>query len=78
MKNQNKVVILGTAEFSRNVKQIEFMSACDIYEFDIDHMLQKVTSYCVIEKEDQNQDYRHSQNSSFLKTLLINLKIGIV
>lgn len=51
IENDNKVVVTGTAEFSKNGKRIEFISACDVSEFDDNKMLQKITSYCIVEKE---------------------------
>lgn len=50
IENENKVVITGTAEFLKNGKRIEFISSCDIYEFKDDNMLQRITSYCIVEK----------------------------
>ncbi|HLO44076.1 MAG TPA: nuclear transport factor 2 family protein [Leadbetterella sp.] len=44
----NKVVINGTAEFSRNGQRISFVSACDLYEFDDSDQIQRITSYCII------------------------------
>ena len=53
IENANKIAIAGTAELSENGKRIEFISACDVYEFDKNRMLQKITSYCLVEKEDE-------------------------
>jgi len=47
----NKVVVTGTAELSKQGKRIEFISACDVYEFNDNNMVQKITSYCLVEKE---------------------------
>ena len=49
-----KVVITGTADLSKNGTHIEFISACDVYEFSTDTMLLKITSYCLIENEEQH------------------------
>jgi SnoaL-like domain len=46
----NKVVINGTAEFLRNNKRVSFVSACDIYEFEKDNQIKKITSYCIQSK----------------------------
>ncbi len=46
----NKVVINGTAEFLREKKRVSFVSACDIYEFNDDNLIQKITSYCIQSK----------------------------
>ncbi len=43
----NKVVINGTAEFLRNNERVSFVSACDIYEFNDQNKIQKITSYCI-------------------------------
>lgn len=53
IESPSKVIITGTAELSKNANRIEFISACDIYEFDADDVLQKITSYCVVENEEQ-------------------------
>lgn len=46
----NKVVINGTAEFLRDKKRVSFVSACDIYEFNDNDQIQKITSYCIQSK----------------------------
>lgn len=50
IENKNKVVITGTAELSKNTKRIAFISACDVYQFNNSGQLQKITSYCLVEK----------------------------
>jgi len=50
IESSNKVVITGTAELSKNGKRIEFISACDVYDFNDETQLQKITSYCLVEK----------------------------
>lgn len=47
----NKVVISGTAEFSREKKRVSFVSACDVYEFDDNNRIQNITSYCIQSKK---------------------------
>lgn len=47
----NKFVIIGTAEFFRNGKQINFISACDVYEFNIENQIDRITSYCIPDKD---------------------------
>ncbi|NOU20037.1 MAG: nuclear transport factor 2 family protein [Bacteroidales bacterium] len=47
ISDNNKVVINGTAEFLRDRKQLSFVSACDVYEFDDNKQLVRITSYCV-------------------------------
>lgn len=51
IKQDNKVVVNGTAEFLRNGKRVSFVSACDLYEFDKDNKIQKITSYCIQKNE---------------------------
>ena len=46
----NKVVVTGTAEFIREGKRVSFVSACDVYEFNDDNQLVKISSYCIPEK----------------------------
>ncbi len=49
----NKVVINGTAEFLRDNQRVSFVSACDIYEFDENNQIQKITSYCIQKAKNQ-------------------------
>lgn len=42
-----KVVVNGTAEFLRDNNRISFVSACDLYEFNDNNQIQKITSYCI-------------------------------
>ena len=46
-----RVAINGTAEFIRDGKRVNFVSACDVYEFNDDNKLQAITSYCIAEKK---------------------------
>lgn len=48
--DKNTVAVNGTAEFIREGKRVNFVSACDIYEFNEDNELQSVTSYCIQDK----------------------------
>jgi len=48
--SNNKVIIIGTAEFLRNGKSLNFISACDIYEFNIKNKIEKIASYCISDK----------------------------
>lgn len=50
ISDHNKVVVNGTAEFIRENKRVSFVSACDIYAFDTNDQIQKITSYCITEK----------------------------
>lgn len=44
------VVVTGTAEFFRNKQVINFVSACDVYEFNNKHQIKNITSYCIQRK----------------------------
>ncbi|MGB5361807.1 MAG: nuclear transport factor 2 family protein [Aureibaculum sp.] len=48
----NKVIIIGTAEFKRDGKRINFISACDIYEFNERSEIEKISSYCIPDKKE--------------------------
>lgn len=52
IQSSNKVVVTGSAELAENGKRVELISACDVYEFNENDMLQKITSYCLVEKEE--------------------------
>ncbi|HMQ67351.1 MAG TPA: hypothetical protein PKA90_00895 [Ignavibacteria bacterium] len=41
------VVINGTAEFLKDNKRLAFIFACDVYEFNSENKLEKITSYCI-------------------------------
>jgi ketosteroid isomerase-like protein len=45
--NDNKVVVSGTAEFLRDHIRVSFVSACDIYEFNNQNEILRITSYCI-------------------------------
>lgn len=47
----NRVAINGTAAFIRNGQTINFISSCDVYEFNLNNQLQKITSYCISEND---------------------------
>lgn len=47
ISENNTVVVNGTAEFLRDNKQVSFVSACDLYEFNDNNQIQKITSYCI-------------------------------
>lgn len=48
--DNNLVAVCGTAEFIRDDKKVNFVSACDVYEFNDNNKLQTITSYCIQEK----------------------------
>lgn len=45
----NRVAINGTAAFIRNGQIVNFVSSCDVYEFNSNNQLKKITSYCISE-----------------------------
>lgn len=45
--NDNKIVITGTAEFIRDNKRSSFIEASDLYEFNENNKLERITSYCI-------------------------------
>ncbi len=40
----NRIAINGTTELIRDNKRVAFISACDVYEFNDNNELQKITS----------------------------------
>lgn len=48
--SDNKVIVIGTAEFKRDGKQLNFISACDVYDFNDKNEIEKISSYCIPEK----------------------------
>lgn len=46
---ENKVVIRGTGEFIRDGKRVNLIPACDVYEFNSNDELERITSYCIPE-----------------------------
>ncbi|OJU26680.1 MAG: hypothetical protein BGN92_07390 [Sphingobacteriales bacterium 41-5] len=49
--DNTRVAINGTAEFIRDGKRVNFVSACDVYEFNDNNELQTITSYCIADKK---------------------------
>ncbi|MHA7058436.1 nuclear transport factor 2 family protein [Aquimarina sp. M1] len=47
---ENQVVVIGTAEFKRDGKRLNFISACDVYDFNDQNMIEKIASYCIPDK----------------------------
>lgn len=47
---RNKVVVRGTGEFIRDGKRVNFIKVCDVYEFNDEDKLEKISSYCISEK----------------------------
>lgn len=45
--NDKKVVVRGSAEFIKDGKQLNFISACDVYEFNDENRLISIQSYCI-------------------------------
>ncbi|MEO9532013.1 MAG: hypothetical protein ABJG68_07195 [Crocinitomicaceae bacterium] len=50
IKDHNKVVIKGSGEFIRHGERVDLIAACDIYEFNDDHQITSISSYCIAEK----------------------------
>jgi hypothetical protein len=48
--DNKRVAIDGTAEFLRDGKRASYVWACDVYEFNDQKELEKITSYCIQEK----------------------------
>lgn len=49
--DNNRVAVTGTAEFIRDGKRVNFVSACDVYEFNDNNELQTIMSYCIAEEK---------------------------
>ncbi|MEQ8473060.1 MAG: nuclear transport factor 2 family protein [Marinoscillum sp.] len=47
----NKVIIRGTGEFIREGKRVNLITACDVYEFNTNGDLEKISSYCIPENK---------------------------
>ena len=47
----NKVVVRGTGEFIRDGKRVNLIPACDVYEFNSNGKLEKISSYCIPENK---------------------------
>ena len=45
-----RVAVIGTAEFVRDGKRVNFVSACDVYEFNESNQLVTISSYCIADK----------------------------
>ncbi len=48
--DKEMVCATGTAEFKRDGKRVNFVSACDVYQFNAEGMIQEITSYCIADK----------------------------
>lgn len=51
--SKNRVIITGTAEFKKNGVCLNFISACDIYEFNGVNEIIRISSYCVPDKKEE-------------------------
>lgn len=47
----SKVVVRGSAEFYRDGKLLNYILACDVYEFNNDIRLESILSYCIPENK---------------------------
>ena len=45
--DNNQVAINGTAEFIKDGKRVAYVWACDVYQFNDQHQLEQITSYCI-------------------------------
>ncbi|WP_020615423.1 nuclear transport factor 2 family protein [Paenibacillus daejeonensis] len=54
--DHNRVAINGTATFTRGDEKLAFVSACDVYEFNDNHELQRIDSYCITHKDTDSND----------------------
>jgi ketosteroid isomerase-like protein len=50
IESDNNVIVTGTAEFKQDGKRLNFISACDIYEFNEQNKINEISSYCIPEK----------------------------
>lgn len=48
----NSVAIMGKAEFYRDDKCVNRISACDVYEFNELDKIKRISSYCIAHKPD--------------------------
>lgn len=48
---ENRVIVRGTGEFLRNGKRVNLITACDVYEFNNNGELEKISSYCIPENK---------------------------
>ncbi len=46
-----RVAVTGTAEFIRDGNTVNFVHACDVYQFNESNQLEAITSYCIAEKK---------------------------
>ncbi len=49
-EGKHRIAVNGNAEFIREGKSIQFVSACDVYEFNDFDELQTITLYCIADK----------------------------
>jgi len=45
--DKHRVAINGTAEFIKAKQRLSFVHACDVYEFNNNLQLERITSYCI-------------------------------
>ena len=50
IESKNRVAVNGTAEFLKDNERVAFVSACDVYEFNNENKLERITSYCIQDK----------------------------
>lgn len=51
IETDNRVIVRGTGEFLRDGKRVNLIAACDVYEFNINGELDRISSYCIPENK---------------------------
>ncbi len=51
IESDAKIVVRGSVEFSRDGKRLNYILACDVYEFNDDNKLENILSYCIPDKK---------------------------
>jgi hypothetical protein len=49
IESVSTVIVIGTAEFKRDGNRLSFISACDVYEFNLNNEIEQIDSYCITE-----------------------------
>ncbi|MGB5820758.1 MAG: nuclear transport factor 2 family protein [Saonia sp.] len=48
--SSDRMIVRGTAEFKKEGKRVNFIKACDVYEFDDEDKIVNIYSYCIQEQ----------------------------
>lgn len=51
IEEPNYIAITGSAKFSKEGALLAHISACDVYEFNVENQIVKISSYCIAEKK---------------------------